>query len=383
MENNQKICGIVCPKARKNIICELYELFGQTECRQFEIETQDSTGLNELLKSKDFDLLYVEMPYRLKVMPQLSKCTPEARLGGGVDIILKTENGKLLGHNTEVYGFSYLLDRAGIDVAGKSCVILGKSLTSVAVLAVLKERKAGRAVVVTRDKYEDMPDKTDIIIATPSAEEISLDRFNGLSAVVDLRYDQLNSKLLQDAVARSIPAIAGCAMVSAGVKLACELVSQSAISEAELSRASCDIRRIRTSVVIIGNDQAGKLELGNALSEKLGRRHYDLNKIIEQLNGKSIEQIIKQDGERELRRIEHVAAEWAGKQAGAVITTGEYIACREDNRGALKKNGVLVFLSGKEKNSLSETYSQWCDLELDGSDRLDENIGKLVNFIEA
>lgn len=370
MEN--KIFGILCQKAGKSTISELHELFGENDYRKFEIDPQDNVAIIEFIKRAEFDALDVEPVYRRKIMPLLSKNSPEARACGSVNLVLRMANGKLYGHNTEIYGFSYLLDRAGIDVAGKRCLVLGNAVDSAAVSIVLKQRQAS---IIGRECAD-----AEIVVATASAEHISLDCFTSVKTVIDVRGDQLNSDLLQEAAARGIPAIDGCAMAAAGVKHSREAVLGVEISDTELSSVIRKIKSRRTSVILIGADRQAKLELGNALAEALGRRHYDLDQIIERLNGKSIKDIVSQNGEAELRRIEHVAALWVGKQAGAVITTGDGIVAREDNLSPIKRNGVVVFVPDNE-NGLTETYRSWCDIELDANDSLDERVSKITNGI--
>ena len=370
MEN--KIFGSLCQRATKTIKWELHELFGERDYRNFEIDPADNVAIAAFIRRGEFDALDVDVAYRRKIMPLLSKNSPEARACGSVDLVLRGDNGKLYGHNTEIYGFSYLLDRAGIDVAGKCCLVLGNAVDSAAVVIVLKQRGA---TVVGRSTTD-----AEIVIATASAEPISLDEFTSVKTVIDVRGDQLNSSLLQDAVSRGIPAIDGCSMAAAQVKHSRELMLGVEINDGELSAATRNIKSRRTSVILIGADQKAKLELGNALAEALGRKHYDLDQIIERLNGKSIKDIVSQNGEAELRRIEHVAALWVGKQAGPVITTGEGIVAREDNLSPMKRNGVVIFVPGNEK-ALTEKYRAWCDIELDSTDSLEANISKIINFI--
>ncbi len=327
----EKICGLLGGKLKKNIVAELHGLFGGNGLKHFDV---DANTLSDILKNEKFDALYVDTSLRLRVMPLMSKTSPEARLGGGVDLILRMPNGKLYGHNTEIYGFSYLLDRAGLDVSSKKCMILGNGLDAAAVYNVLKMRHADSIILMTRDKYANICDYTDteIVIVTSRAEAVSLDGFEKLEAVIDIRTDRVNSDFAEN---DRIASVNGYAMAASSVKLASQLITGAEISENELLSAISKIEKMRTSIILAGTELT---ELGKAVADIMGRKFYDLNATIELLNGKSIEQIKKENGASELCRMKRVAVDWAAKQIGAVITVGDDL----DDLSKLKRNGVVV-----------------------------------------
>ncbi len=331
----EKIFGLLGGQIKKNIIAELHGAFGDAELRQLDVAQSE---LSAVLKHEAFDVLYVDAALRLRVMPLMSKTSPEARLGGGVDLILRMPNGKLYGHNTEIYGFSYLLDRAKLDVAGKKCVILGNGLDAAAVYNVLKARGASGVVLLTRDKYAGIGDHADaeIVAVTSRAEAASLEGFEKLEAVVDIRADRINSEFAER---DGVVSVNGIPMAAAKVKFAREAMTGVELPDAELSSVIRKVEKQRTSIILAG---PGLTELGRAVALRMERRFYDLNETIELLNGKSIERIKKENGDQELRRMKRVAADWAAKQIGAVITVGDDL----EELSKLKRNGVVISVSG-------------------------------------
>ncbi len=348
---NEKICGLLGGQIKKNMIAELHKLVAESDLRHFDVAPD---ALADLLKTESFDLLYVDMALRLRVMPLMSKTSPEARLGGGVDMILRLPNGKLYGHNTEIYGFSYLLDRAGLEIAGKKCLILGNGLDSAAVYNVLKARGASSTVLITRDKYANIGDHADaeIVVVTSRAEAASLEDFKKLEAVVDIRTDRLNSEL---AGRDGVVYVNGISMAAARVKFACECMTGVELSENELAAAVQTVTKMRTSIILFGPSLT---ELGQEIASRMGRKFYDINATIERLNGKSIEQIKKEHGDAELRRMKRVAVEWASKQLGAVITVDG-----TEDLSKLKRNGVIFSMT-------------------DGDDA-DKAIGDILKYFES
>ncbi len=377
---DKKIFGLLGGQIKKNVIAELHELFGDTELRHFEVAPDT---LSSVLKSESFDALHVDMSLRLKVMPLMSKTSPEARLGGGVDLILRMPNGKLFGHNTEVAGFSYLLDRYGIDVAGKKCLILGNGLDAAAVYGVAENRGAGDVILITHDKYSTIEQHgdADIIFLTSRAERISVPSFTAGKIIVDIRTDRINSEYAMPFDAS--PEINGYAMAAAQVKLARELATGIAIPESELLGVTRRIVKKRTSIMLTAADHGALAELGRALARRLDRKYYDLNSLIERMNGKSIEQISEENGANELLRMQLVAAEWAGKQTGAVITFDSSLIFRsEELLPKLKKNGIIVYRSIDDSTRGQEAYCcRRGGLALGNDLDTDAAVEKIVDFL--
>ena len=78
----------------------------------------------------------------------LDRVTPEAEAIGAVNTIV-LEGDKLVGYNTDYWGFRYTLDRMGLSLAGKVCVVLGGGGSARAVVKVLQDL-GGRVFLVSR-----------------------------------------------------------------------------------------------------------------------------------------------------------------------------------------------------------------------------------------
>lgn len=116
----------------------------------------------------------VTIPYKEAVMPYLDELTEEAKATQAVNTIMQ-KAGKLIGHNTDVGGFAYLLNHYAIDVKDKTVIILGTGGAAKAVAYAITQ-KGGRATMVSRQikhaciTYEDLasfPSYDIIINATP------------------------------------------------------------------------------------------------------------------------------------------------------------------------------------------------------------------------
>ena len=104
--------------------------------------------LDTFLREKQFAALNVTIPYKETVIPYLDEVDSRAQRIGAVNTVVN-RNGRLCGYNTDFYGFRYLLQKNGIDVAGKKALVLGKGGASKA-LSAHHER--------TKDSYASNPD---------------------------------------------------------------------------------------------------------------------------------------------------------------------------------------------------------------------------------
>jgi len=91
----------------------------------------------------------VTVPYKEVVPPLLDEISEAARAVGAVNTIIN-RGGRLFGANSDIPGFAAAAREAGIDVAGRSVVLLGAGGSARAVAAATREMGAARLVVANR-----------------------------------------------------------------------------------------------------------------------------------------------------------------------------------------------------------------------------------------
>lgn len=207
------------------------EIHGLIAPYSYELRELAPDELGPFLNARQFKGLNVTIPYKEAVIPYLDELSPEAQTIGAVNTILHSD-GKLVGFNTDYYGFSALAAHVGIKFAGKSVLILGAGGAAKAVRAVATNEGASRIVNAVRHYsnacdeilYENLRDGDyEIIVnATPvgmypneGQHIFDLNSFPNLCGVLDCVYNPEQTLLVKDAKKLGVPADGGLFMLVA------------------------------------------------------------------------------------------------------------------------------------------------------------------------
>lgn len=99
------------------------------------------------------------------------------------------------------------------------------------------------------------------------------------------------------------------------------------------------------SIILTGPMGSGKTSVGRILSARLGYQFLDLDVLVVEKTGKSINQLFADQGEEAFRDYESaVLLSLSGKQ-NMVVSTGGGVVIREQNRKQLHSLGLIVNLS--------------------------------------
>ena len=369
--------------------------------------------LDDFLKNGDFTGLNVTIPYKKDVMPYCAELSEQAKKVGAVNTIVRRRDGTLLGHNTDYFGFAYLLKQSGIAVAGKKCLVLGTGGASVTVQAVLREQGA-KVVVLSRsgpenyDHLERHADAALIVNATPvgmypntGVSPIKLIFFPNLEGVLDLIYNPARTQFLLDAEKLGVPGWNGLSMLVAQAKESAEWFTEKTIPDERIEEIYTRLRRETENLVIIGMPGSGKTTVGRLLAQATGKIFVDVDEEIIRTAGMSISEIFAASGEAGFREIETSVLCKLGKGSGQVIATGGGCVTRPENYPLLHQNGRILRLRrdiGKLPkdgrplsltNDLSEMaaereplYAAFADLTVDNNDSLEHTLETILEAIK-
>lgn len=98
------------------------------------------------------------------------------------------------------------------------------------------------------------------------------------------------------------------------------------------------------NIFLTGFMGAGKTTVGRILARKLGWRFCDADKVIETMAGKAVSEIFSAQGEEYFRDLESETLASLSGKTKQVIATGGGAVVREENREAMKKGGVTIYL---------------------------------------
>ncbi len=312
--------------------------------------------LADFLRNGDFTGLNVTIPYKKAVIPYCAALTDRAKALGAVNTLIRRPDGRLVGHNTDYFGFETMLRASGLCVSGKKALVLGSGGASNTVRAVLAAAGA-EVVVISRsgeNNYQNLDRHEDAAIlvnATPVGmypdtlvSPVDLSRLPRLEGVLDLIYNPARTKLLLDARARGLVAVNGLWMLVAQAWESARWFTGSSVSEEKIPRIHAALARETDNIILIGMPGSGKTTVGRILAEKTGRRFADADELVREQAGCSVAEIFAARGEAGFRALETDVLRALGKQSGLVIATGGGCVTRAENYPALHQNGTVFCL---------------------------------------
>ncbi len=346
-------CGLLGRKLGHSYSPQIHAMLGDYSYTLFEKEPEE---IDSFLKSGEFSGINVTVPYKKDVIAFLDELTPVAQRLGAVNTIVR-RSGKLIGHNTDYFGFLTMVHASGLDVAGKKVLVLGSGGASNTAVAVLQELR-GNVVVISRSgesNYNNLhlhADAAVIVNTTPvgmypnsGTSPIDLDRFPHLEGVLDVVYNPARTQLLLDAEKRSLIAMNGLLMLVAQAKEAAEWFTGTQINDHVICDIHTALRQQMENLILIGMPGSGKTTVGKLLAEKLNRQFVDADVELVKYAGRSIPEIFASDGEVGFRAMETRVLAALGQKSGLVIATGGGCVTQARNYSLLHQNGTIFCLT--------------------------------------
>lgn len=353
-------CGLLGGKLGHSYSPQIHSQLGDYSYELFEKKPEE---LEDFLKYGDFRGLNVTIPYKKDVIPYLDELSPRAKRIGAVNTIVRREDGSLIGHNTDYFGFEMMVRASGLSIAGKKVLVLGSGGASMPVVAALTEQGAN-VIVISRsgeNNYNNLHlhrDASVIVNTTPVGmypnvgnSPLDLEQFPNLEGVLDIIFNPARTQLLLDAEEKGLVAMNGLLMLVAQAKESAEWFTGKAIPDDVISAIHASLRRQMENIVLIGMPGSGKSTVGMILAEKLGKKFVDADTYLTQKAGRSIPDIFASGGEAGFRALETETLAELGKQSGLVIATGGGCVTQERNYPLIHQNGT-IFCLDRDLNKL-------------------------------
>lgn len=335
----------------------------------YDLHDLDEKGAKDLILRGTWHGLNVTIPHKRLAAELADGRSSRVDALGVANTLVRRPDGTIFAENTDVLGFSLMLERffrrehgaAPAELlAGRTALVLGSGGASRAVRAALKETGA-HVVVVSRsgdETYEGLAERRAdaalVVNTTPVGmfpncpasplDDATLGSFHGLLGVLDVVYNPCRTGLCLAAERLGIPSESGLAMLVGQALFASELFQGRPLNRELVGAIEHEISLQTENVVLIGMPGAGKSSCGRALARLLGRPFVDIDDALELECGRGAAQIIREDGEDAFRAIETRVTGTYGARSRLVIACGGGVVTRPENYDLLHQNGRIFFL---------------------------------------
>ncbi len=332
----------------------------------YELKELTQDEFKEFMKKRTFKAINVTIPYKEKVIPYLDYIDPVAQKIGAVNTIINN-NGCLSGYNTDYLGLNALFNKLKIDLKHKRVLILGSGGTSKTAYALCQMNmvktcfKASLDVMsdieIPYDDVSKIAKDIDILINTtpcgmyPHNEQelVKINGFTSLEGVVDVIYNPLRTKLIENALSKNLKAGGGLYMLVAQAVYASNLF-QNKENDPQINKEIIDniynnLIKTKENIVLIGMPSCGKTKLGKLISSALNKDLIDTDEEIKREIKMEISDYIIKYGEPAFRKVESEVINEISKKSGIVIATGGGAILDNNNVLNLKQNGKLYFIN--------------------------------------
>ncbi len=390
---------------------QIHSMLADYEYRLYEVEPGD---LDSFLRTTDLDGMNVTIPYKKDVLPYCTRLSDAARRIGSVNTLVRLRENGWYGDNTDYTGFRYIVERSGVDVAGKKTLVFGTGGASLSVKAALADLGADPIVSVSRtgeNNYGNLNKHRDAAIlvnTTPlgmfpntGAAPVSIADFPACEGVFDVVYNPQRTAFLLQAESLGLPHAGGLGMLVAQAWRSAEQFAGHDIPKEKIETIMSTLSRQMSNIVLIGMPGCGKSAVGRALAKALDRPFIDADGEIVKAAGCSIPDIFAAEGEAGFRARETAALSDLGKGSGAVLATGGGCVTRAENYPLLHQNGVIVWLkrdlsklptAGRplsQRNSAETLYQQrrdkyaaFADITVDNNGPLEDTVSHILEALK-
>lgn len=309
----------------------------------------------------------VTAPFKEKVIPSCVQLSEEAATAAAVNTLIY--NGpNISGHNTDVVGVRRAFQNNNVELKNMRVLIIGAGGAARAIVSALKNSGAEITIVNRPDemainlaqsfKVKQVPfseikaavQKAEVIITAlpPGVRVVEPDWLNSRQTILDANYKNSEMEPLTKAVgAQFIP---GTVWLTEQARPAYELFTGSqATSEIPPEIIDGDPYAGKTNVILTGFMGAGKSTLGSQLAAKLNWQFVDIDQIIVDQTGKSINTIFKESGEAEFRRLEALALAQTLEASHQIISGGGGIILNEANRALIRQKALCIWLFARPR----------------------------------
>ena len=335
--------GLLGRKLGHSLSPQIHRFFGDYEYKLYEREPEE---VEDFVRSSGLDFLNVTIPYKTVVAPICDELTPLAKRLGNVNLVTRLPSGRLVGDNTDYFGFERLLETAlkcaNAEMPNRAAV-LGAGGAAATAKTVLEDRGA---TVLTIRRGELPPQDAELIVnATPvgmhpddDGRRIDISEFPNCRIVLDLVYNPSPTRLVREARECGKTAEDGMAMLVAQAYRAFQL---------------SDTTGGDGNIYLYGPPASGKSTWTRIIAAATGLKRIDIDEEIVRTENRPIAKIFAEDGgEGAFRKIEKDTLRRVAAQKSQVVALGGGALLDGESRRIAEATGRVVLLDCPEEELL-------------------------------
>jgi len=135
----------------------------QAEYTKIRVEEKHLSEIVAKVKNDELDGFNVTIPYKENIIKFLDEINVRAESIASVNCIVKSKS-KIIGNNTDWYGFSMAINTNQIDVSDKEVIVIGAGGTSKSILYSLKQLGVSKIILLNRTLQNAIALQDEIII---------------------------------------------------------------------------------------------------------------------------------------------------------------------------------------------------------------------------
>ena len=143
---------------------------------KIKINKEDLIFLINKIKDQKINGINVTVPFKKEIIPYLDKLSTEAEQTQSVNTIIFS-NKKLIGYNTDIFGFSKAIQNLNFKIEDKKVLILGAGGVVPSLIFALEKMKVSQIIVSnrTKKKAEDLKSQFHNLIILDWGEIVDFD----------------------------------------------------------------------------------------------------------------------------------------------------------------------------------------------------------------
>ncbi len=132
------------------------------------------------------------------------------------------------------------------------------------------------------------------------------------------------------------------------------------------------------NIILAGPMGAGKTVAGEIVAERLGRKLWDTDRMIEEQTGLSIVRIFSERSEAFFRSLEREVVKMIVREHNLVVAVGGGMTVPKENLSDLMGNGIVICIMASAK-VLADRLSKSCCRPLLMGDNLEKRVTKILD----